>query len=138
MLRPSNSILNSSRAALKQHVRAERLRAFGHVTRFARIVSTNVVGSVADLFLLGALPLLYAIGAYLALDLPLRWATGQTKISLIGFGLFACAALVSSLGIARAVQGAPPVAPVRPQFARTVLAVNWAVALICAIADVAA
>jgi hypothetical protein len=138
MLRPSNSLLNSSRAAHKHHVRAERIRALGHVTRFARIVTSNVAGSAIDLFLLGALPLLYAASAYLALDLPLRWATGHAKVSLLGFGLFAGAAFVSFMGIARAVQGAPPVAPVRPQFARAMLALSWTAALVCAIADVAA
>jgi hypothetical protein len=138
MLRPSTSILDSSRAALKQHVRAQRLRAFGHVTRFVRVVTSNVAGSTIDLFLLAALPLLYAVGAYLTLDLPLRWATGYAKVSLLGLLLFACAALVSLVGIMRAVQEAPPVAPVRPRFARAMLVFSWIGALICAIADVAA
>jgi ABC-type siderophore export system fused ATPase/permease subunit len=138
MLRPSSSILNSSRAARTQHVRAQRLRALAQVTRVVRLVAGNVAGSVIDLFLLGALPLLYAVGAYLTLDLPLRWATGHAKISLPGFMLFVGAALVSLVGILRAVQEAPPVAPVRPRFARAMLVFGWAGALICAIADVAA
>ncbi|GAC1341552.1 MAG: hypothetical protein NVSMB23_13240 [Myxococcales bacterium] len=136
MLRPSSSLLNSSRAAQRQHTRAERLRALGQMTRVVRVIAVHVAGSAVDLGLLGALPILYAAGAYLTLDLPLRWATGHERVSLAGLALFACAAGVSLVGIARAVQGAPPVAPVRPVFARGLLVAGWAAALICALADV--
>src|SRR3984893_10907243 len=100
-------------------------------------LSTDLLGSAYDLLLLAALPLLYVASAYLVLDLPLRWMTRREPLSLPGAGEFVAAALIGAVGVRRAVRGTPPIAPVSSGFARTLLCVGWAAALLLAWADLA-
>jgi hypothetical protein len=71
------------------------------------------------------------------LDLPLRWLTRREPLSLPGAGEFVVAALIAAVGVNRALRGRQPVAPVSSRFARTLLCVGWAAALLLAWADVA-
>ena len=138
MLRPSNSILGSSRAARRRNLRAERVRALGQAARGLSGAARDLRGSALDLVLLCALPILYLAGAYLVLDLPLRWLCGREPVSLLGAGELVGALLISLVGLARTLQQAPPIAPVRPRFARAMLAVGWLAALLLVVADLAA
>ena len=137
MLRPSNSVLGSSRAARRTRARTEVARVGGGVARGLVGLSTDLLGSAYDLLLLAALPLLYVASAYLVLDLPLRWMTRREPLSLPGAGEFVAAALIGAVGVRRAVRGTPPIAPVSSGFARTLLCVGWAAALLLAWADLA-
>lgn len=137
MLRPSNSILGSSRAARRAGVRADLTRVASQVGRAVSRATSDLYGTAADLLLLALLPPLYLAAAYLSLDLPLRWLFGREPLSLLGVGTWLLAAAVDAAGIARAVQGAAPIAPVRPQFARALLVVAWATALLLVVADFA-
>jgi hypothetical protein len=137
MLRPSNSILGSSRVARRTRARTEVTRVGGQLTRGALALSTDLFGSAYDLLLLAALPLFYVASAYLVLDLPLRWLTRREPLSLPGAGEFVAAALIGAVGVNRALRGKPPIAPVSSRFARTLLCVGWAAALLLAWADVA-
>jgi hypothetical protein len=138
MLRPSNSILVSSRAARARSVRAERLRALWHFFRGISGFVSDLWRTALDLFLLGALPVIYLAGAYLVLDLPLRFLAHRQGPTLAAVGELLLAGAVSFVGIARAVQDAAPVAPVRPRFARAMLLLGWVTALLLVVADIAA
>ena len=96
-----------------------------------------VVGTAADLLLMFGLPLLYAVAAYLTLDLPARLFAGRAHFSSTGVGVFLASLGVSFLGLSRLLRGAPPVAPVRPKFARAMLLATWAAALLLTLADLA-
>ena len=138
MLRPSNSLLGSSRAARRRTVRAERVRALGHAARGLSGAARDLRGSALDLVLLCALPVLYLAAAYLVLDLPLRWLSGREAVSFTGAGELLAAISISLVGLGRALQQAPPIAPVGPRFARAMLAAGWIAALLLAVADLAA
>jgi hypothetical protein len=135
MLRPTQSLLASSRS--------ERRRAFRHDvarglwSRIRRLAGTvaELAGAAWDLAVLCGAPVAYLAASYLVLDLPARWVFGGARFSWFGLLLFACAAGLSALGISRAMSGAPPVVPVRPVFARAMLGVSWAVALLLTVAD---
>jgi hypothetical protein len=137
VLRPYSSLLGSSRAAQRANLRAERLRSISHVTRFFKGTITRVVGVVVELALLWGLPFAYLAAAYLALDLPARWVTHRGAYGRWGLLMFAVAGAVAAIGIRRAVRDAPPVAPVRPKFAKAMLCLSWVAALLCTIGDLA-
>jgi hypothetical protein len=135
MLRPSNSLLGSSRAARRANVRAERVKALGHAARGVRAIFTVSFALVIDLVLLCGLPILYMAAAYLALDLPARWIAHREAWGNWGVLVFLGALVVGLIGVARAVQNATPIAPVRPQFAKAMLAASWVAALLMTIGD---
>lgn len=137
MLRPSNSILGSSRAARRAGVRADLTRMVTHVGKGVSRATSDLYGTAVDLLLLALLPPLYLAAAYLSLVLPLRWLFGREPLSLMGVGTWCLAAIVDAAGITRAVQGAAPIAPVRSPFARALLVVAWSTALLLAVADLA-
>ena len=135
VLRPSNSLLGSSKAARRANVRAERVKAIGHAARGLRGLVSWVFGAVAELALLLGLPFLYLAGAYFTLDLPARWITHRDSWGLWGLLVFLASLTICLVGVARAAQGSPPVAPVRPQFAKTMLRLSWITALLLTIGD---
>jgi hypothetical protein len=135
MLRPSAGLLGSSRAARRANVRAERVKALGHAARGIRGLVTVLVVVSIDLVLLWALPFVYMISAYLALDLPARWIAHRDAWGGWGVIIFLGALVVGLIGIARAVQDSTPIAPVRPQFAKAMLAASWIAALLMTIGD---
>jgi hypothetical protein len=75
------------------------------------------------------------VSAYLALDLPARWIAHRDAWGGRGVIIFLAALVVGLIGVARAVQNAAPIAPVRPQFAKAMLAVSWVAALLMTIGD---
>ena len=137
VLRPSSELLGSSRAAYRRGVRAERLKALWHAWRGARGVISRLVTAVASLALLWGLPFAYLAAAFLAIDLPARWLSHRGAWGHRGALLFVAALAVSLIGIARAVQDAPPIAPVRPKFAKAMLCLSWLAAVLCTVGDLA-
>jgi len=137
MLRPSGSLLASSRAAQRRTFRVEIGRTLSAVIRRTSAAVVDVCGAAYDLVLLLALPLLYFAAAYLVLDLPAGLIARRTHFSSLGLLAFAASAGVSLLGVSRAMRDAPPVVPVRPRFARALLLVGWSAALLLTVADLA-
>ncbi len=137
MLRPSGSLLASSRAAQRRSLRLELFRLASGLTRNVSAAVTDVVGALFDVVVLCALPLLYLAAAYLTLDLPVRLLAGRVHFSAEGMLAFASAVGMSLFGLSRALRDVPPVAPVRPGFARAMLLVGWAAALLLTVADLA-
>ncbi len=136
MLRPSQgSILTSSRAAQRRTARAERAKAAGSVFKTTFAVLFALGAEAVGLVLLVGLPIAYAVAAYFTLALPLRVLFGDASFSLLGTGVWLVSAVISAAGILRAVAGSEPIAPVRPMFGRVLLGLNWAAALVLAIAD---
>ena len=84
-----------------------------------------------------SLAILYAVAAYLTLDLPARLLAGRVHFTGAGFLVFLCAVGLSLLGVSRMLHDAAPVAPVRPRFARAMLLAGWAAALLLTFADLA-
>ena len=137
VLRPSSQLLGSSRHAHRASLRAERLKALWQVTRAIKGTVSLLVGSVADLLLLCGLPLAYLFSAYLILDLPARWFAHRGAYGRLGALLFLASVVLAFVGITRAVHDAPPIAPVRPKFAKAMLGLSWLAALLCTIGDLA-
>ena len=137
MLRPSGSMLASSRSALRRTIRVEAGRLLTAIARRVSAVVADLVGSLADLLVMLGLPILYAVAAYLTFDLPARLFSGQSRFSSTGLLVFLAALGVSLLGLSRMLRGAPPVAPVRPKFARAMLLATWAAGLLLTLADLA-
>jgi len=137
VLRPSSNLLGSSRNAHRASLRAERLRALWQVTRAIKGTVSLLVGSVADLLLLCGLPLAYLFSAYLVLDVPARWFAHRGAYGRLGALLFLASVVFAFVGITRAVHDAPPIAPVRPKFAKAMLGLSWLAALLCTIGDLA-
>jgi hypothetical protein len=137
MLRPSNSLLGSSRAARRASLRAERIKALGAFARAVRKQTGRLVRGVFDLVLLVGLPLLYLSASYLVIDLPARWMHGREHATATSISLFGGAAVVGLIGLVRAVQGVPPVAPVRPRFARWMLGLSWVAGILFTLGDLA-
>jgi hypothetical protein len=135
VLRPNNSLLGSSRAALRANVRAERFKSLGQAVRSLRGLMGGVFAAVADLVLLLILPFLYLVSAYLALDLPARWIVHRAPWGNWAGVVFLGSLAVGLVGITRAMRNAQPVAPVRPQFAKAMLGLSWLAALLCTIGD---
>jgi hypothetical protein len=138
VLRPSDSLLYSSRSARRAHVRAERQRAVAGWARGLIGVVRELIGIAWDLALLVGLPVLYLAGAYFVLDVPARWLFGGAPLTLAGVAQLLAGILVSLIAIARMLQQAPPIQPVTPQFARRALVVGWIAALLMTIGDLAA
>ena len=137
MLRPSGSLLASSRAASRRTFRLEAVRLATAIARKTSALVVDLVGSLADLLVMLGLPIVYAVGAYLTFDLPARLFAGRAHFSTTGVGVFLASLGVSFLGVSRLLRGAPPVAPVRPKFARAMLLATWAAALLLTLADLA-
>jgi hypothetical protein len=137
MLRPSGSLLASSRAAQRRTFRIEIGRALSALIRKTSAVVVDLCGAAYDLAILLALPILYFIAAYLVLDLPAGLIAGRLHFSSLGFLAFAVSLGVSLFGISRAMREAPPVVPVRPRFARAMLLAGWSAALLLTVADLA-
>ena len=137
MLRPSGSLLASSRAAQRRTIFREAARLLAATLHKAGVALSDLLGAVMDVIVMLGLPLLYAASAYLTLDLPARLFAGRVRFSGTGFLFFLAALGVSLLGVSRTVRGAVPVAPVRPKFARAMLLAGWAAALLLTVADLA-
>ena len=137
MLRPSNSFLGSSRATRRANVRAERVKSFSAAARWTRSAFGKTVNGVLGLLLLCGLPLLYLSASYLAVDLPLRWLSGREHLSWNGLIFFLGAVIVGLVGLTRAIQGVPPLAPVRPKFARVMYGLSWLAGILMTIGDLA-
>jgi hypothetical protein len=137
VLRPSSNLLGSSRSAYRANLRAERLKALWQVPRAIKAAVSSIVSAVWELVLLCGLPLAYLASAYLVFDLPARWFAHRGAYGKLGALLFLTSVAIAFVGIARAVQDAPPIAPVRPKFAKAMLGVSWLAALLCTIGDLA-
>jgi len=137
VLRPSNSLLGSSRPALRANVRAERVKALGQMVRAMKALLLVPFSVAFELLLLWLLPLAYLASSYFALDVPARWLMHRPTWGGWGALLFVSAVAVGLVGLVRAVQGAEPIAPVRPRFAKAMLALSWIAALILTLGDLA-
>ena len=137
MLRPSGSLLASSRAAQRRSFRVEVGRALWALARQISAAARDVCGSAWDMVVLLCLPFAYFAGAYLVLDLPARLAAGRVHFTSVGLLAFGAAVAVSLLGVSRAMRDAPPVVPVRPRFAKAMLLAGWSAALLLTVADLA-
>jgi hypothetical protein len=137
VLRPSDNLLGSSRAAYRRGIRAERLKSLWNVWRVAKGGVSRAVTATTAVLLLCGLPFAYLVSAYLAVDLPARWLTHRGAYGNVGVLLFVASLAVALIGIARAAQDAPPIAPVQPRFARTMLALSWVAAVLFTIGDLA-
>jgi hypothetical protein len=131
-------MLASSRAANRRSARDDRRRALSRFVRFLFRVAGALCGIVFDLVLLAGTPVAYLAASFALFNLPAGWMFGHRPLTGMSIGLFAGALLVTAFGIFRAVQGAQPVVPVRPKFARAMLALGWAIGFLLAIVDLSA
>ena len=137
MLRPSSSLLYSSRAARRAHSRAEtRKAAFGAARSLSGVVS-ELFGFGLDLVLLLGLPVLYLTAAYFVLDVPAGWLFAGKSVTALGVAELVASSLISLIALARMLQQTPPLQPVTPQFARRALLAGWVAALLFTIGDLA-
>jgi hypothetical protein len=130
-------MLDSSRAAQRASVRAERIKALGHLARGGGLLFANLWGTALDVVLLCCLPLTYLVASYLALDLPARWAIRRQPFTGTSLLVFLGALAICLAGIVRALLNSTPVAPVRPGFAKVMLALGWVASLLFTIGDLA-
>ena len=135
MLRPSNSLLGSSRGARRAHVRAERRKMMGRAVGQGFGLVGDLWGTALDLVLLVSLPLLYMAASYLVFDLPLRWLLRREAPTLLGGGELLISVIVLLVGFARALQESQPIAPVRPRFARWMFGLNFFLGLLLTLGD---
>jgi hypothetical protein len=131
-------MLASSRAATRRSAREDRRKAVVRLFRFLFGAVGTLCGIVFDLVVLAGTPMAYLAASFAIFDLPAGWMFGHKPVTGLSIGLFAAALLVSAFGIFRALQGAQPVVPVRPKFAKTMLALGWAMGFLLAIADLSA
>jgi hypothetical protein len=136
MLRPSNSLLGSSRAVRRANVRAARVKNLSALARWARGTVGSTVSGVVGLVMLCGLPLLYLCASYFTIDLPVRWLSGREPMTWNHLALLLGSIAVGIVGLARAIQGAQPLAPVRPRFARLMFGLSWIAAILMTIGDV--
>src|SRR6267378_4159304 len=80
-------------------------------------------------------PFAYLTAAYLALDIPARWLARRDAYGRWGLLMFAGAVAIELVGVARARRDAPPIAPVRPKFAKVMLGLSWVAAVFFTIGD---
>ena len=118
-------------------MRAERVKALAQMVRALKAVFLALFGVAFELVLLWILPLAYLASSYFALDLPARWLMHRPTWGSWGALIFAGAMVVGLVGLVRAVQGAEPIAPVRPRFAKAMLGLSWIAALILTLGDLA-
>src|SRR5256885_1316001 len=111
MLRPSGSLLASSRAAQRRTVRLEVGRLATALVRRTSAAVADVAGTAVDLSIMLGLPMLYAVAAYLTLDLPARLLAGRVHFTAFGLLVFLCAVCVSLLGVSRMLHEAGAAAP---------------------------
>jgi len=137
MLRPSEGLLGSSKAARRANLRAERLKMLTHAFRAVRVLVNGLVGGVLQIVLLWTLPFAYLASAYLALDLPARHFAHRGAWGGWGLLIFLISLTISFIGLGRAVQNSEPVAPVRPQFAKAMFGLSWVAALLLTVGDLA-
>jgi hypothetical protein len=137
MLRPSGSLLASSRAAQRRTFVLEISRALSTLIRKTSTAVVDICGAAYDLAVLLALPIAYFVAAYLVLDLPAGLIARRTHFSSLGLLAFVASVGVSLFGISRAMREAPPIVPVRPRFARAMLLAGWSAALLLTVADLA-
>ncbi len=116
-------------------MRAERLKALSHVFRAIKGAVAQLIRVIVALALLCGLPIAYLVAAYLVVDLPARFLSHRSAHGGVGALLFIAGLAVALIGISRAVQDAPPVAPVRPKFAKVMLALSWVAAVLFTIGD---
>src|SRR6266404_555668 len=131
VLRPSDNLLGSSRATHRASLRAERLRAFWQFGRLLKTLISGLVRALVDL------AFAYLAGTYLALDLPARWIGHRDAYGRWGLLLFAAGVAICWVGVLRAKRDAPPIAPVRPKFAKVMFGLSWVAAILCTIGDLA-
>ncbi len=137
MVRPTSGLLGSSRAARRATARAEFVKGIQHIYRRLKALLTGIVALAIDLVLLCGLPIAYLAAAYLVLDLPARWLTHKGAYGGWGLLLFFGSAIVCLTGFSRAMQDAPPIAPVRPRFAKMMFRLSWVAAVLLLIGDLA-
>jgi hypothetical protein len=137
MVRPTSGLLGSSRAARRATARAEFVKAVQHIYRRVKALVTGIVALAVDLVLLCGLPIAYLAAAYLVLDLPARWLTHKGAYGGWGLLLFFGSVIVCLTGFSRAMQDAPPIAPVRPRFAKAMFRLSWVAAVLLLIGDLA-
>jgi uncharacterized integral membrane protein len=129
--------LGSSRAARRANVRARRAKALSGAAKGARNAVLGFLNGAVGLILLCVLPLLYLTASYFTIDLPLRWINGTEQATWPAVVVFVAAIVVGLVGLARAIQGAPPVVPVRSRFARVMFALSWVAGILMTIGDLA-
>jgi|SRR5471030_1916971 hypothetical protein len=137
MLRPSNSLLGSSRAARRANVRAERVKSLSALARWTRSAFGSTVNGVIGLVLLCGLPIIYLCASYLVIDLPLRFLTRREPMGWNQLALFLGSFIVALVGLSRAIQGVPPLAPVGLRFARVMFGLSWVAGILMTIGDLA-
>ena len=136
VLRPSSSLLYSSRAARRAHTVAEtRKAAFGAARSLSGVIR-ELIGFGVDLALLVGLPILYLMAFWFVLDVPARWAFAGQSVTALTVAELVAGGLISLIALARMLQQAPPIQPVTPQFARRSLLVGWFAALLFTIGDI--
>jgi uncharacterized membrane protein len=131
-------MLASSRGARRLSAREDRRKALVRFFRFLFGVAGTLCGIAFDLVLLAGTPMAYLAASFALFDVPAGWMFGHKPLTGMSLGVFAAAVLVSAFGFFRALQGAQPVAPVRPKFARAMLVLGWATGFLLAIADLSA
>ena len=137
MLRPSEGLLGSSKAARRANLRAERWKTLTQAVRAIRALINGLVGGVVQVALLWTLPFAYLASAYLALNLPARHFAHRGAWGGWGLLIFSISLTISFIGLGRAMQNSEPVAPVRPQFAKAMFGLSWVAALLLTIGDLA-
>src|SRR5476649_8234 len=100
MIRPSNSLLGSSRAARRANVRAERVKHISALARWAKGTVGSTVTFAVGILLLWGLPILYLAASYLAIDLPARWLSGRGDMNWSHLALFLAAVVIGLIGLA--------------------------------------
>ena len=118
-------------------MRAERFKALSHLLRAVKGLFFGLFAVPVELAVLWGLPFLYLIAAYFVVDLPARRLANRPAYGGWGFLLFLAAFAISLTGLVRAVQGAEPVAPVRPKFAKAMFGLSFLAALLLTIGDLA-
>jgi uncharacterized membrane protein (DUF485 family) len=98
---------------------------------------SGIFGNLIALALLWATPLAYLCASYFAVDLPARVVAHRVAWGWTGVLVFLASAIVSAIGISRALRNAEPIAPVRPQFAKAMLALSWVAGILFTIGDLA-
>jgi hypothetical protein len=131
-------MLASSRAARRWSAREDRRKTVVRLFRFLFRMVGVLCSIVFDLVLLAGTPIAYLAASFALFDLPAGWMFGHKPMTGMSIGLFAAALLVCVFGIFRAMQGAPPVVPVRPKFAKAMLVLSWATGFLLALADLSA